>query len=63
MFTKPILPGSLEGTLKADIAVEHMERLYKSGQMNDTETSPTFIGLLGMATWLNVLDILKEMNT
>lgn len=52
-----------EGALKADIAVEHMERLYKSGQIKDLETTPTFIGLPGVATWFNVLEVLKDMNT
>lgn len=52
-----------EGALKADIAVEHMERLYKSGQITDLETTPTFIGLPGVETWYNVLEVLKDMNT
>lgn len=52
-----------EGALKADIAVEHMERLYQSGLIKDNETTPTFIGLPGVATWFNVLEVLKEMNT
>lgn len=52
-----------EGALKADIAVEHMERIYKSGQIVDQEKTPTFIGLPGVSTWFNVMEVLEEMNT
>ncbi|AUD12320.1 MULTISPECIES: DUF3854 domain-containing protein [unclassified Planococcus (in: firmicutes)] len=52
-----------EGALKADIAVEHMARLYKSGQIIDQEKTPTFIGLPGVSTWFNVMEVLEEMNT
>lgn len=52
-----------EGALKADIAVEHMERLYRGGLLKDGESSPTFIGLPGVETWFNVLDVLKNMKT
>lgn len=52
-----------EGALKADIAVEHLERIYQSGQIQDREASPTILGLPGVSTWYSVMPVLKSMNT
>lgn len=52
-----------EGALKADIAVEHLAKIYQSGQLKDIEESPTVLGLPGVATWLNLMPILESMKT
>lgn len=52
-----------EGALKADIAVEHMERIYRSGLISDQENSPTILGLPGVSTWYSVMPMLKAMKT
>ena len=49
-----------EGALKADIAAEHIEKVYTSDELKEYGT--TFLAVAGTNTWSGILPVLKEMN-
>ncbi|WP_069358488.1 DUF3854 domain-containing protein [Bacillus sp. NRRL B-14911] len=49
-----------EGALKADIAVEHIEKVYSKEEL--TEIGTTFLAIAGVNTWSSVMPILKEVG-
>lgn len=49
-----------EGALKADIAAEHIEKVYTEDELREYGT--TFLAVAGTNTWSGILPVLKEMN-
>ncbi|MEK5071666.1 DUF3854 domain-containing protein [Sporosarcina sp. FSL K6-1508] len=49
-----------EGALKADIAVEHIEKVYKSEELKDIGS--TVVAIPGVNTWRIVMPVLEEMG-
>lgn len=49
-----------EGALKADIAVEHIEKVYDPEELSEIGT--TFLAVAGVNTWRAAMPILKEME-
>ncbi|WP_051405143.1 DUF3854 domain-containing protein [Bacillus cihuensis] len=49
-----------EGALKADIAVEHITRVYNSEELKDVGS--TFIATAGVNSWRSVIPVLKAMK-
>ncbi|TYS60674.1 hypothetical protein FZD47_20920 [Bacillus infantis] len=50
-----------EGALKADIAVEHLAKVYKEEELEKLGT--TFLATAGVNTWRSALPVLKAMET
>jgi len=49
-----------EGALKADIAVEHIERVFNTDELE--EIGSTFVAIPGVNTWRIVMPVLEEMG-
>lgn len=49
-----------EGALKADIAADHIEKVYDDAELNDIGS--TIIAVPGVNTWRSVLPVLEDMD-
>lgn len=50
-----------EGALKADIAAEHIERVYNPKELE--ELGSTILGIPGVNTWRALFPIFKQLRT